>query len=288
MGDCMGAAAASQASDLRLVFSDMDFTYLADDKSIPADNLRLLDRLMGRGIGFVPCSGRPWMALPQELLQSPAVHYAVTSNGAAVVDVRSGRTLQQKLIGPERTLALYDRVRDLETTFDCFADGEALAERARFSKVADYGIHPGVYRFISSTRVLLDQPTEDVIRAHPHIDKLTLFFKTPADRQAIIEAVEVDPSLAWTSSDDHNLEVMDAFASKGAGLTWLCAYLGLTCAQCAAFGDSDNDLSMIEAAGLGVAMANAKEKVKAHADRVAPCDNNEAGVARFLEGYLGL
>lgn len=280
--------AGAMRADIRLVFSDMDFTFLADDKSIPQDNLRLLERLGDRGIGFVPCSGRPWMALPPELLESPAVSYAVASNGAAVVDVRSGQTLQQKLIGSQRTLALYERVRDLQTTFDCFADGKALAERARFCKVRDYGIHPGVYRFISTTRVLLDQPTEDIIASHPHIDKLTLFFKTPADRQAIIQAVEEDPSLAWTCSDEHNLEVMDAAASKGRGLAWLCDHLGLTPSQCAAFGDSDNDLSMIEAAGLGVAMANAKEAIKARAQAVTQLDNNAAGVARFLEGYLGI
>ena len=78
-----------------------------------------------------------------------------------------------------------------------------------------------------------------------------------------------------------NLEVSDAAATKGTALTWLCAHVGEDIAGSVAFGDSINDLSMLEAAGCGVAMANAEPEVRAAADAVC-ATNDEAGVGRFI------
>ncbi len=279
---------AKGTNDVRLVFSDMDSTYLAKDKTIPEGNLRLLDKLQERGIAFVPCSGRAWTALPKELLESPDVHYAVASNGAAVVDVRSGETLHKRIIGAERTLAYFERVKDVSSTFDVFAGGVSRANKDRCLRVLDYGISPDVIKFISTTRVRLDMPTEEVVRAYPDVDKVTMFFDSEEDRKALIAAAEADPSLSWTTSDPKNIEIMDSEASKGTGMAWLCDYLGVGLDQCVAFGDSANDLPMLEAAGLGVAMCNAADDFKAKADAVTAKDNSASGVACFLEDYLGL
>ena len=82
-----------------------------------------------------------------------------------------------------------------------------------------------------------------------------------------------------------NVEITSVRATKGTALTWLCGHLGISPADAVAFGDSSNDLAMIEAAGDGVAMGNASPEVKAAADHVAPpCA--EAGVARYLEPML--
>ena len=82
------------------------------------------------------------------------------------------------------------------------------------------------------------------------------------------------------------LEVIPAAVNKGVGLRAACDVLGLTPAQAIAFGDSENDIEMLRAAGLGVAMGNADEAVKAAADRVT-LSNNENGIAATLKAVLG-
>ena len=78
-----------------------------------------------------------------------------------------------------------------------------------------------------------------------------------------------------------------AICCNGAALAWLCGHLGVDTADAVAFGDGDNDLSMIRAAGDGVAMANAIPEVLAAADHVtSSCD--EAGVAAYLEPILSV
>lgn len=82
-----------------------------------------------------------------------------------------------------------------------------------------------------------------------------------------------------------NIELNAASANKGDALLTLCERLEIDPAETVAFGDGSNDSSMLRAAGLGVAMANAVEAVKAVAD-VVTVSNNEAGVAKVLEELL--
>ena len=90
------------------------------------------------------------------------------------------------------------------------------------------------------------------------------------------------PDLAVTSSIPRNVELNSARAQKGLALQGLADLLGIPMAETMAFGDDLNDLSMLRAAGLGVAMGNASAEVKAAADYVtASCDEN--GVALALE-----
>ena len=88
-----------------------------------------------------------------------------------------------------------------------------------------------------------------------------------------------------TSSVPFNIEINSARATKGRALESLCALLGIDPADTLAFGDGTNDVSLLRAAGCGVAMANASAEVRAAADRVT-LSNNESGVAAVIEEFL--
>ncbi len=89
------------------------------------------------------------------------------------------------------------------------------------------------------------------------------------------------PDMTVTSAYTYNLEVNVPDATKGIGLVKLGKILGISREQIIAFGDGENDLSMLQCAGIGYAMANAPDSVKAQADRIAP-PNTEDGVAQVL------
>ena len=86
--------------------------------------------------------------------------------------------------------------------------------------------------------------------------------------------------------DGFYLEIVIKNLSKADGLAILSGQLAIPREQIIAFGDSANDIAMLEYAGLGVAMANAGEAVKKAADAVTSCTNDEEGVARFLEEVI--
>lgn len=271
---------------VRIVFSDLDRTLLATDKSLPAQNREALDLLAERGIEFVPCSGRSITGLPSELVDHPSCHYAVCANGATVVDARSQEVLHEALLNREHCVALYEKLRNLTVSFDLFADGKIYAEQARYDALDGFGIEPNELRLVKGTRTPTNKLVPQMVAEVKRLERVTVFWKTPQDRDRVIACVEDDPTLAWTTSSPHDIEISDCAASKGAGLTWLCGYLGIPMADAVAFGDMPNDLSMIEAAGDGVAVSNATPDVLAAANHVTS-SNDEGGVGTYLMRLLG-
>lgn len=79
----------------------------------------------------------------------------------------------------------------------------------------------------------------------------------------------------------NDIEISDARATKGIAMAWLCEKLGIALEDVVAFGDNINDISMLEAAGTGVAMENAEPETKAAADAVTGT-NDASGVGEYL------
>lgn len=105
--------------------------------------------------------------------------------------------------------------------------------------------------------------------------------KLPAIRQTL----EGWGKLEITNSHPCNLELNPLGISKASGLQKVCEFLGITMQEVIGVGDSVNDLAMIREAGLGVAMGNAQEELKAAADAVTE-DNDSDGVAWVIRRYI--
>lgn len=120
------------------------------------------------------------------------------------------------------------------------------------------------------------------------VQKIQLFTRDTALRESLLVGlVGRFDGIAVSSSYAQNVEINAAAATKGGALAALAAQLGVPRERTIAFGDGLNDLSMIVSAGLGIAMANACEELKAAADFVtASCD--EDGVALGIEKYCVL
>ena len=109
---------------LKLVFVDMDGTFLNSAKKITPENLAAMDLAAQRGVQFVPCTGRNVNGIPEQMVSHPSVNYAVCCNGALVCDVHTGSVLHEVGIDKETVRALYHQVEDLPVTFDIFADSK--------------------------------------------------------------------------------------------------------------------------------------------------------------------
>ena len=92
--------------------------------------------------------------------------------------------------------------------------------------------------------------------------------------------------LVFNYAEGNSLEVSPANVTKGTGLTWLCNHLGFGINKAIDVGDAENDMDAIATAGLGVAMANAIDKVKEIADVVLENDCDHSGCAEAIEKYL--
>lgn len=269
-----------------IVFCDMDGTFLASDKSVPKEHLDLLDLLAERGISFVPCTGRPASAVPEVVRAHDACRHVVASNGAVVEETGHGRIMERTLAN-EVVLDLYEKVQGLSVTFDVFCGGEVYSERSRYEAMGTYDIAPATLSMLRQVRRPTDLMVPEVLRRFGPAEKVTCFWKGESDRAGLETILEGMDGLSYAQGDPKDFEMQAEGVSKGETLVWLCEHLSIPVEDSVAFGDEGNDRSLLQAAGLGVAMDNATAEVRAVADAIAPA-NDEAGVARFMRGLLGL
>ncbi len=151
-----------------------------------------------------------------------------------------------------------------------------------------FTLEPEVLKMLYGLRKPVDDLKETLRQRGEGLQKLQVFFK-PEDealRQAAIREIPRRfPTLVATTSVKNNIEINSVNAGKGKALLALCDALGLPREASLAFGDGSNDTEMLLAAGLGVAMANASEEVKAAADAITD-SNEDCGVGRMIRRIL--
>ena len=116
---------------VRLIFSDLDDTFLAADKTIPDANRALLEEASRKNIQFVPCTGRNINGIPPVIAGYGCVHYAVCCNGALVADLDRREVIHEVDIEKEEVHRLFRALEGLPITFDLFAEGHVLTAEDR-------------------------------------------------------------------------------------------------------------------------------------------------------------
>ena len=273
----------------QLIAFDLDGTFLRDDKSVPEENLRALEDAAARGLVLVPATGRIYRGIPEPIKALPFIRYYILSNGAAVYDSREGRLLYRGDVPVELALRCYEYLDTLPVIYDCYQNECGWMTRSMLEAAPPYFVkEPEVLKLLYGLRRPVDDLKETLRQRGEGLQKLQMFFlpEDEALRQEVLREIPRRfPELKATTSVKNNIEINSVEAGKGRALRALCAALGIDPAASVAFGDGSNDAEMLEAAGLGVAMANACGEVLAAADRVA-AGNEEAGVGRMIEQLL--
>ena len=272
---------------VRAVFVDLDDTFLAPDKSIPELNLRMMDELARRDIELVPCTGRHVAGVPEAMRSHPCVRHVIASNGGIVADIRTGEDLRVVAIPQETIVELYEQVGGEPVIFDAFADGKAYTEQARYPLFDEIDVPEGLRTYLKRGRTPVELTIPELLPLVGPVTKLSLFFVGERAARTLREAIAGHPELYYVQTSAANYEAMCCEATKGSALVWLSEHMGWDVAQTVAFGDNNNDVTMIEAAGDGVVMENGEPQVKALADHIAP-PAAEGGVGRYLEALLGM
>ena len=168
---------------------------------------------------------------------------------------------------------------------DAFADGKAYSEGARFHLFDVIDVPEGLRGYLKAGRTPYEGTLPELLPHVGPITKLSIFFVDEEGAQVCREAIARHPGLYYVQTSAANYETMDRGATKGEALRWLSGYMGWDIADTVAFGDNNNDVTMIEAAGDGVVMENGEPQVKALADHIAP-PAADGGVALYMQPIL--
>ena len=224
-------------------------------------------------------SGRPIYAIEKyakELELEKYGGYIVGFNGAAVRDCKAKRMIMQRNLPMEYIKMLYNLSVENGVYIHTY--------------VGDEIVTPQNNQYTEVEGELTGMPireTEDFVKAVNQEVVKVLMLENPEYLRNVYEKLshELGDKLSLTISKPYFLEIMDKGIEKSAALLHICNKLGIKTEQLIAFGDSYNDLSMLTAAGLGIAMGNAREDVKKQSDYVTD-GNNEDGIAKALWRFV--
>lgn len=270
--------------EIRILGLDLDGTVFDDEKRISPRTLDAMQAAIDRGVIVLPATGRPVSGVPEEFLHMPGVRYALTSNGATVTELATGRRIVELTFDADDAIRIYDILRPFDCAMSIFIDGKSYTSTENFDRMQELS-PPALRPYLRNSRIAVDD-IHALMRRHAHgIEKFSILYPDYPTRDAARAAVTAACRVEATSSLGCNLELNAPGVTKGQALLNLAETLGYCREQVMACGDSDNDLAMIKAAGLGVAMGNAEPEVRAAAD-VIVADNNHDGVAEAIHRFI--
>ena len=261
-----------------LVAIDMDGTLLHNDKSISDYTINVLRKIVEKGILLVPASGRPLNGMKAAVLNNvKGIKYAICSNGAMLMDVQKEKSISETGIPTEKALEALAYLEQFPVAVYVHTDkGTFRAEGWEKTGLSEK------YPYIRFSEGNVKNLGEFLRTSGVNVMKMGAFVLTDELAQKLLEKGSPIPGIAFLRTGDGIIELNSTNASKGNALYILCEKLGIQLENVLAIGDNENDISMLQAAGISAAMRNAEDDVKQAAKFVAG-NNEEDGAAHFLE-----
>lgn len=269
--------------DIRLIAMDLDGTALQNDhQSVTLRLLAALEEAHRRGIAIAPVTGRQYKLLPGFLREHPAwENLAVLCNGAQVRHLGTGETLFSLSIPSDalnmllKLAAKYDLPVEFSVDSTLYLTERSVQLQKPWPNLA---FHRDTI-LVSNGRIV--ESLEPV--CENNVEKVNLLCICENIREAVLrDLADIPVCAVWASGT--SMEITHREASKGNGVRQLCRLLEIPMERVMALGDSGNDITMLREAGLGIAMGNAPDFVKAAADAVTESNGND-GAAIAIERY---
>ncbi|WP_069997347.1 sugar-phosphatase [Cellulosilyticum sp. I15G10I2] len=263
----------------KLIAVDMDGTLLKEDKTISDTTKKAISNAQQKGVKVVLASGRPIEGLTKYLEELDLLSeedYVLSFNGSIVQNTKTKQVIRKHILKGEDLFELYKIARQIGVNIHAFSnEGCITPKMSKYSELE--GTINGI-PVIEMDYKMVDQ-SEDIIKI--------MMVDEP---EVLEEAIKKLPEYLYQKytvvrSAPYFLEFLNKRSSKGVGIKALSDHLGIKKEQIICIGDAGNDLDMIKFAGLGVAMGNAFEEVKAAADYITK-NNQEDGVAHVIRKFV--
>ena len=276
--------------DIKLVALDLDGTLFDNSSHISERNLTAIRSITDKGIHVVISTGRPFEGIPFDQIKGTGINYAITANGSGIYEISTGKCLYENAMDEELVTPILNFLLTRDIHMDAFIGGKGYTPVQCVETAQKLTVPSSIKNYIITTRTRLDNILQFIHENQLKVQKMTLNFYPAADgtlidRETVRKFLVSNPSITTVCGGYNNLEFTRADANKGVGLRKLAEILVVNLDATMAIGDTENDLAIIEAAGIGVAMGNATDAVKARADYVTTT-NTKDGVAAAIEHFI--
>lgn len=270
---------------IKLIALDLDGTTINNNRVISERNRNALRKAAEMGVNIVIATGRPFSALPKDVFEIDAIRYVLTSNGACITDLKTNTVFYENCLSEIATERAVEILKKHDYIIECFVKGVAYIDGPYYRQVEKTGESFRDVDYILNTRNPVEDIYSFILENSGCIENINVNFENLDEKPEMKKILLEIPEATITSSFLHNLEIGGATTSKAEALTQMGRLLNISSEEMMAVGDSPNDMAMLMACGLPVAVGNALDEVKAVAKYIAPT-NDEDGVADAVEKFV--
>jgi Cof subfamily protein (haloacid dehalogenase superfamily) len=272
--------------EYRMIVTDMDGTLLTNDKKISSRNREALKRASEMGVKIVIATGRIFASAKTYGEMIGVDTPIIASNGAYIREKDKDEVIYAMPLGEDNAIKVLKLIQDYGLYCHLFTWDTIFTEKIVYASVN--------YTKWNSTlpegkrvniRVIKSDEWEGIIRENRDSILKAVVADDDAEKITALKREMKGLDLEIVSSYSNNFEVMHKGVSKGRAAEVLAHYCNLDRSQVICIGDNENDASMIEYAGLGIAMGNASEEARRAADFIT-LSNEEDGVAYAIEKFI--
>ncbi|HEL9633949.1 TPA: HAD family phosphatase [Streptococcus suis] len=267
---------------IKLLALDMDGTLLNEEKELMQPQIDAIHKAVKAGVTVVLCTGRPLVGVKpfvQQLGFDTEDEYIIVNNGCSTHSTKDWSLIdwEELSIADIDYLATFIENDHVQISLFDEEDYFVLAEKANDRVNLDASLVGMIPQPID-----LDEATSG---KHRFFEAMFVGEKEHIDIFESQHNSVLSQKYSTVRSQDYLLEILPNGASKASGLKKLADRLGILPEEIMAMGDANNDLEMIEFAGLGIAMGNANEQVKAISQDITDTNENN-GVAKAIEKHI--
>ena len=275
---------------MKLLFTDLDGTLLTDDKRILDADMAAIEGMLSRGHKLVLCTGRPLTSakqLAQKYGFDKPGFFLVSFNGGLIYDYATESAILTRYIPVDEVKFIMDAAHRYGMHAHTYS-GDLVVSEYETEQLKTYcRLMKMNYVVVKDIREYYGEFINVVVKPPIKVNIIT-----PFDHSSLVDfRAEMRKTTAGKLFDVFSkpemLEFSHMQSNKGDAVRFMAEYYKVPLEDTIAVGDEENDCPMIEAAGVGVAVANASPVAKAAADYVTANDNNHSAIAEVIEMFVG-
>ena len=273
---------------MKLLFTDLDGTLLTDDKQILDEDMKAIEGMLERGHKLVLCTGRP-LASAKQLAQKYGFDkpgfFLVSFNGGLIYDYATEKAILTRYIPVDEVKFIMDAAHRYGMHAHTYSGDYVVSEYETEQLKTYCRLMKMDYVVVKDIREYYGEFINVVVKPPIKVNIIT-----PFDHSSLVDfRAEMRKTTAGKLFDVFSkpemLEFSHMLSNKGDAVRFMADFYKVPVADTIAVGDEENDCPMIEAAGVGVAVANASPVAKAAADYVTANDNNHSAIAEVIEKF---
>ena len=278
--------------ECKAIFLDMDGTLLNSEKEVSNYTIQILQKIKQKGIEIILISGRcnrsiEYIVKNRINNKNEIIRYIISTDGTMIKDLKENKIIYQSSLNEKMVKELIYKSYDFDTAFYIITKNNMYKDNRmnKYQIETDKWYINGEFYNIEDNLKTID--FNDFSKINEKVNRI-LFFSMNVDKlkeinENILKNDKIQ-TLFRKDYKDFQLLLISNKYSKAKGIIEMCKCLNLSTKDTIAFGDSDNDIEMLEIVGEGIAMKNAKIDLKIN--KITEFTNNEDGVAKYLEKML--